>query len=272
MTRIDVHTHCDTTDRDQVRAFAGACEGTQTRVCLFSAGPRSDHPYCTNDQVMALARQYTGLFIPFAFVDLWDTVDAACIDAYKEAGFRGLKCVAPYYPYDHDTYMAVYERAEKLALPVVFHTGSYRPGPASAVHRRPLLRNMQPIALDRVARSFPRLKIAMAHMGTRIFRKDAAEMLKLHPNVYVDLAGCGSWMSITADELTELLANPIHKIDPSFEYFRKLVLGSDAYVSRPDLLGKAQWWYATTLERVGVPADVVEGIMGQTVLSWLGEC
>ena len=268
---IDIHTHCDTTDAQNVRLFADLCEKQQTRVCVFSVGPRSDHTYCDNEAVMSVARQYADIIIPFAFVNLWDSVDSNCVAALRRAGFQGLKCTSPYYPYDHDLYLPVYAQAEELRMPIVFHTGNYRPNAGDRTNLRPVLTNMQPTKLDRIARAFPDLKIVMAHMGTSMFRREAAEMLKLHPNVYADLAGCGSWKALQPSELADLLRPPLATADTEFTYFAKLVLGSDAYTSIPDIVGQAQRCYRSTLESIGVPAALQDNIMGNTVASWLSE-
>ena len=267
--KIDFHTHCDSTDPKHLREFVDLCEQLETRACIFSTGPRSDHSYVPNEAVMAAAKQFPNTLIPFAFVDLWDHVDCRCIKAYAQAGFKGLKCTSPFYPYDHDLYMDVYEQAQKLNLPIVFHTGAYRPNKTSAINRRPVLTNMQPLMIDRIARSFQDLKIVIAHMGTRIFRNDAAEMIKMHTNVYADLAGFASFASISPSELAKLLAQPTVEIDDSFEHFKKLIFGSDGYMSNTRQLTEAQKWYPSLLERVGAPQAIQNAIMGHTAASWL---
>ena len=266
---VDVHTHCDSVDPQEVRVFVRACEAAGARACFFSVGPRSDHPYCTNEQVLTVTEQYRDVLIPFALVDLWDSADAGCVEALAERGFRGLKCTSPYWPYDHDQYMPVYEKAEQLGLPIVFHTGSYRPNAQARQTRRPLLRNMHPIAIDRIARAFPDLRIVMAHMGTRMFRREAAELIMLHPHVYADLAGTGSWKSLSASELTDLLVHPLAKPEARLDALTKLVLGSDAYVTFPHLVAEAQEGYRSLLQNVGVEGRALEAILGGTVGSWL---
>jgi len=269
--KIDFHTHCDSTVPEHIRKFVDMCECLDTRACIFSTGPRSDHNYIPNEEILAAIKQFKNTLIPFAFVDLWEHVDYGCVEAYVEAGFRGLKCAAPYHPYDNDLYMPVYEMAEKLKLPIVFHTGSYRPNKNSIVHRRSDLTNMQPLTIDRIARSFPNLKIVIAHMGTRIFRDDAAEMLKLHANVYADLAGSGSFINMSPSKLVFLLGNPIVEIDASFANFKKIIFGSDGYTSFHRPMTEAQRWYSCTLERIGVPQEIQNQIMGQTVGEWLNQ-
>ena len=180
-----------------------------------------------------------------------------------------MKFITPYHPYDHDLYMPVYERAESLN-PVLFHTGLYRPNLSDAVHRRSALKNMHPLNLDRIARSFPDLKIVMAHLGTSIFRKEAAEIVKLHPNLYADLAGNGSWEAVSSEELAELLRPCVRFTDLELAGFKKLVYGSDAYINYPQNIPLAQAGYHALLRKLGLSKAVCDSIMGETVADWLG--
>lgn len=267
--KIDIHTHINTADSAELKKFVDTCEKSGTIACICTAGPHSDHEFPDNDATLKAAGQYPEMLIPFAYVHLWDKIEAGIVDKYAEQGFKGLKCITPYHPYDHDLYMPVYERAEALKLPVLFHTGLYRPNKHDVESRRPILKNMDPLNLDRIARSFQNLKIIMAHMGTSLFRKEAAEMVKLHANLYTDLAGCGSWMAVQAAEITSLLSSSVNVIDSSFNGFRKLLLGSDAYFTIPGIMLDAQKHYDVLLRRVGVPQEIIDGITGGTAESWL---
>jgi predicted TIM-barrel fold metal-dependent hydrolase len=268
--KLDVHTHTSSGDPAHLREFIGLCEKFETRVCIFTPGTRGDHPNLPNEATLQSAKEYPEWLIPFAYINLWDTVDPACIDTFVEQGFKGLKCIAPYYAYDHDLYMPIYEKAEKYNLPIVFHTGAWRPNQTCVQHHRPMLQNMRPLALDRVARSFQNLKIVIAHLGTKFFCVEAAEMVKLHKNVYFDLAGCGNYWSFGARELVDLLACPYELIDGSYEVFRKMLLGSDGYIGMPFQFIESQKAYDDTLRRIGLPEEIKKGIMGGTVESWLG--
>ena len=181
--------------------------------------------------------------------------------ALREAGFKGLKCTSPYYAYDHDLYMPIYEEAQKLKMPIVFHTGRYRANPGDQLRQRPSIRNMQPLTLDRVARSFPDLKIIMAHLGTSLFRREAADLLRLHPNLYADLAGSGSWKALSSAELAHLLKPPVPGGGPEFRYFEQLLLGSDAYTSIPHLMEESQGCYENLLTSIGVTESIQKKIM-----------
>jgi predicted TIM-barrel fold metal-dependent hydrolase len=109
----------------------------------------------------------------------------------------------------------------------------------------------------------------MAHLGSPLFRREAAEMVMLHPNVYFDLAGCGNFLALSPKELADLIRYPYYQVDPTFRNFDKMILGSDAYLTVPQILSDAQIAYRHLMERIGLPQTICDKIMGQTVASWL---
>ena len=109
------------------------------------------------------------------------------VDLAVEEGFRGLKFTIPLRPYDHESYLPVYERAQAYGLPCLFHTGivttkQHLAGVSSA--------HMRPLHLDTVAHQFPRLRLICAHLGMPWY--DEARP-SLPPNVYVDSAALLRW-------------------------------------------------------------------------------
>ena len=112
------------------------------------------------------------------------------------------------------------------------------------------------------------MKIVMAHTGTKMFRKEAAALLKYNPNLYIDLAGSGSWQSVTALELKELLSGSTCQVGND-AYFSRLVLGSDAYVSKPEIMLESQKWYMMHIEQLGLNETVKDLIMGNTTSGWI---
>ena len=68
----------------------------------------------------------------------------------------------------------------------------------------------------------------------------------------------------------EQLGYKLVEVDRGMEGFRKLVLGSDAYVTYPHLIAEAQKYYTLIMERAGVPEDIFNDIMGGTVAKWMG--
>ncbi len=76
----------------------------------------------------------------------------------------------------------VYEKAQELHLPILFHTGT-------SVFPRARNRYGDPMDLDDVAVDFPNLTIVMAHGGRPLWMETCFFLLRRHPNVYMDISG-----------------------------------------------------------------------------------
>jgi predicted TIM-barrel fold metal-dependent hydrolase len=101
-----------------------------------------------------------------------------------QQGFKGLKLYPTYnhfYPNEPKIY-PLYAAAQEMGIPVLFHTGS-------SVFQNSRMKYGNPILYDDVAADFPDLKIIMAHGGRGPWYDEAMTMIRLHPNVYVDLSG-----------------------------------------------------------------------------------
>ncbi len=138
-----------------------------------------------NDRVAEFCRASERL-IPFANINPFITADLVselrrCV---ADLGFRGLKLYPTYqhfYVNDVRIY-PLYAEAQRLAVPIMVHTGS-------SVFRGARLKYGDPLYLDDVVVDFPELTIIMAHSG-RGFWYDAAFFLaQLHPNIYMEITG-----------------------------------------------------------------------------------
>ncbi|MBR7104526.1 MAG: amidohydrolase family protein [Lentisphaeria bacterium] len=268
---IDFHAHFNSGDPAEVKAFVANCEKNNCRAAMSGGLHYGGHDFLPNDQVIDYCNEYKDVLIPLVKLDLWDKpVDLDELHRLVDRGAKGVKCIYPYYEYDHDLYMPLYEECEKLGLPILFHTGNYRPNEEDMRSRRPILKNMNPINLDRPARSFQKLKIVIAHLGTTFWRVQAAEMIKMHDNVYADLAGSGSWMGLSANELAQLLAPWVILCRDNAKHFKKLVFGSDCYVKIPSIQTDGKLHYEQILRKVGADQETRDAVMGGTVASWLG--
>lgn len=268
--KIDFHAHCDTSDPAKVREFVQTYEARNTIACLVGGSLYGGYDMVPNEEVIKICAQYPDRLIPLAKIDLLDTApDIGQLHYYAEKGVKGFKFINPYYEYDHDLYMPIYEEAEKIGLPTLFHTGNYRPNESDRILRRPVIKNMDPMNLDRIARSFQDLHIVMAHLGTTFWRVQAAELIKIHKNLYSDLAGSGSWMALSAEELSTLLCPSIFVREKEDHFFDKLVFGSDSYTSNTWPFTEGQLNYEMKLKKVGVSEKTFDLVMGGTVASWL---
>lgn len=266
---IDFHCHCNSNNQEDISNFVRTYAENDMMGCLSGGLRYGAHDYIKNEDTLAIAKKYPNQLRALAKIDLWDSeINTDIIYKYADMGFSGFKFIYPYYEYDHDLYMPVYEAAEKTNLPVLFHTGNFRPSQADTIYRRPVIRNMDPMTLDRIARSFQKLNIVAAHLGTTFWRTQAAELAKLHANLYCDLAGNGSWQMLSAEEIYSYFKSS-YPASGDNKHFRKLIFGSDAYITStaPMTSGKAN--YLMKLKRIGLPSDIIDEIMGGTVAKWL---
>ena len=85
-----------------------------------------------------------------------------------------------FYPNDRRLW-PVYERAQELGLPIIFHSGAgaYAPGPADYAH---------PKHFPQVLSAFPRLTVVLAHLGWGDFAACAA-IARDYANAFFDCCG-----------------------------------------------------------------------------------
>lgn len=140
----------------------------------------------TNEDVLRAMEKYPDRIIGMGVINLGKD-DNGIVDRLYRSGFRGLKTTRPMHNYDDPVYDPIYERAEQLNMPILFHTGFILPTVNDKKDNVSSDR-MRPVLLDRVARSFPDLSIFIAHLGMP-WHEEAAQMARYHPNVYVDFTG-----------------------------------------------------------------------------------
>jgi uncharacterized protein len=124
--------------------------------------------------------------LPFASINPYITPEPAreLERLVREGGFRGLKLYPTYsyyYPNDRMLY-PLYAKAEMLGIPVMCHTGS-------SVFPGSRLKYGDPLYLDDVAVDFPDLVVFITHGGRPFWYDRAYALARLHPNVYIDVAG-----------------------------------------------------------------------------------
>jgi len=118
-----------------------------------------------------------------------DPMAPDAIDSIQQAADLGLigVTISPamqnFHP-NHSQALRVYERCEKLALPLLIRYGIRYPQQA-------VMEYANPIFLDEVARNFPSLRIVFGSIGYP-FIEQTLTLVGKHPNVYADLAGIAS--------------------------------------------------------------------------------
>lgn len=143
------------------------------------------HYKVPNELVADAVRRHPDRFIGFAGVD--PNKGVLAVDevsrSVEELGLSGLKFIPHLIemtPNDPRMY-PVLKKAQELALPVLFHTGSH-------FHTGARLRFCRPETLDDVAIDFPELKLIAAHFGFPWFY-EAMAVVQKNANVYFNIAG-----------------------------------------------------------------------------------
>ena len=229
-----------------------------SRMCI--GGGEARYGLAPNGDVRRLADAYPDLFVPFARLNLGrDGPDT--IERIKRMGFRGLRTWAPPAPYDDQAFFAVYEVAEALGMPIVFHTGFL---PPTALDRAMGVRsaNMRPVYLDTVARCFPELKVIGAALG-RPWYEEAVEAMRRHPNVYFDLSG-DLFRTRGTDFLAEMLRPaqvPLWEDTVAGDLCERIIFGSGC---RYEEIASAERDYQRVLRALGLSPGDIEAVMGHS--------
>jgi len=145
-----------------------------------------------NDNLAKVVRMYPDKFSGFAHHGLFEEDAAAELErAVKELGLKGFKVIASSQskPIDDKSLYPVWETADGLGIPVIMHFGVLGGGGGPTTDPR----NMNPLTLWEVAKSFPRIPFVVPHFGAGYLR----ELLLLCwscPNVHIDTSGSNQWM------------------------------------------------------------------------------
>lgn len=147
------------------------------------AGDSSWYSGNINDAVATFVRAHPDRLIGFMALH---PHDPACMDEFErcrtDLGMRGIKLGANYQNFDplEPRALAIYERAQRFGLPIMFHQGT------SPVREAPI-KLAHPLLMDEVAIRYPDLKIIMAHVG-HPWQVDTCVVIRKHPNVYADIS------------------------------------------------------------------------------------
>jgi uncharacterized protein len=174
----------------------------------------------SNEQVAELCRM-SEQFVGFASVDPHSKTTVDDLQrAIEELGLRGLNLSPPmqaFYPNDAELLYPIYERAQKIGIPIVFHAGMTWTPQSKAKYG-------QPIFLEDVAYDFPKLNIVIAHFAWPWVLEAVMLALK-YPNVYIDTACL--YFDNPTDFLHFVMTQqvPLSAIENSLRH--KIVFGSD---------------------------------------------
>jgi hypothetical protein len=255
--------HVHLTEENTADALASTYRELGVDRAVLQALPPKREPG-NNDAVLQAARDYPDLLVPFFGFDL-DDMEPDQLDAAKKAGFAGVKFIGPCRPYNHPEYFPVYERAEALGLPALFHLGIVANKGAWRECDSGLMR---PIHLDHIARTHPDLTIIGAHLGNPWY-DEATMSCRWNPNLYFDLSG-STLKKKSPEFLGTLLwwTNTTAYGSPDGTCaWEKIVFGSDVHWSA---IKDVMHDYEMLMEELNLAPHLRRRVWGETAAELLG--
>jgi predicted TIM-barrel fold metal-dependent hydrolase len=186
------------------------------KAIVFGIARENHNP---NNSTAEFVRAFPDKLIGFLSVN---PRDANCLEeierGVEDLGLQGIKVGPNYQNFDPlgDDAFRVYKRAEELALPIVFHTGT------SPV-RTADLDFAHPRHFDRIGIAFPDLRVVMAHMA-HPWQVSTIAVIRKHPNIYADISALfyRPWSFYNCMVLAQ-----------EWGVLHKLLFGTDYLVSTP---------------------------------------
>lgn len=259
---IDCHHHLGR-DPDYAAKLVDECARLGiAKVCTIAPWGEDG-----NDRLATLLPKYGDTILGFALVR-WTEDTPDDIARYHDQGFTGLKFIAPPAPYDDHRWYPLYQKAQELAMPGLFHLGIL----ARLPHLQPPWgvnsNYMRPVHLDTIARAFPEWNIIGAHLGNPWY-EEATMAARWNPNLYFDLTG-STLKKKSPEFLGQLLWwTPFTRYrDPEGRYaWEKIVFGSDVpYYEIHDVLHD----YHRTMSALGLSEELKWKVLGGTAARILG--
>ncbi len=231
---IDTHTHCghaDTNNGKYIPPHRSAWfDGVETKEQYIAAVRKNGIERIIIVDIPELAfpmrEQFGDFVIPIPMINM-NRATPEYLEELFTRGAAGIKFISPLKSYGNDSFMPLYEVVDSHRALAVFHTGYvstgfYEPGCIKDVGGVVDVTDMRPMALDRIVRYFPNLKVQLAHMGNPWW-EEAWCMITSHKNIYADFSGRPPARSLTM--WADLFA-PDGKLDE--KAVSKLCFGSDA--------------------------------------------
>ena len=227
---IDSHVHLYRNPKDLDRIVNS---GIVEQAWIMDVQPihpsgLSSVEFASPEEIIEVAREYKGFFIPFGFLDF--RKGSEIVNELHSKGFVGLKAIRPAKPYDDPSYFPYYERAEKLNMPILFHTGIIAHATQKQTGEGLSLgpTNMRPSMLQTIAAAFPKLTIIGGHTGFP-WQEETFWNIWYYSNIYHDTSG-GDFVP-----LLEWLLKILNYRDYQGKAFtEKILFATDAYYGRKE--------------------------------------
>ena len=265
---INVHTHLHKHQDIDARVKLWRACGV-VKVCVQVLSSKRKPRTYDNEEVVHWMRKYPDIILGFGHIELGPGIDPPeRVDELKEQGFTGLKFIGPSHPYDDERYYPLYERAQRLSMPILFHTGflaiSPHDGPRGVSQDK-----MRAVRLDTIGRAFPDLKMIMAHLGNPEFDVGLSVIMAFR-NIYGEFSGSSGskWRETTLRKVFAPLPGA-NMQDPeenqALRWFGKLCFATD----NPE---PPRWIELSrrVMDELELPEEVQEGFWWKHAAELLG--
>jgi uncharacterized protein len=148
---------------------------------VVSASARSPHVQVPNDFIADYVHSFPGTAVGFCSVHPREPDALSEVErSIKTLKLRGLKLSPTYQGIDPRSRecWALYELAQALKIPIMFHCGGGYTGS---------LEYSDPSLLDKAAQAFPSLRIIVAHLG-QPYMEQTVMLMRKNENVWADLS------------------------------------------------------------------------------------
>ena len=257
MRIIDAHTHLFDYPNYLENLIKTNDECGIERCCISGLGKLF---MCVdNEGIKAALEKYPKKLIGAYYIRPSENSPKDIIKGHEE-GFKMVKVTLPRKPYDDPSYFPLWEKAQELEMPILFHTGV-----VTTLTRAPEERIsswfMHPMRIEPIANAFPDLKMIIAHLGVH-WNDDAAELIRMKPNVYADLSGAPTGWRVRVDRIG--IKHWLWWLGA----FKKIVFGSDVIFNQiPQILAEDK----ARLDKYNVDQKTRELIFAKNILKMLGE-
>ena len=176
----------------------------------------------------------------------------------KENNFKAVKLYPGYehfYPNERKC-EPIYRMAERLGIPVIFHSGSVWPKIKGA-----RIKFARPIHIDDIAVNHPDMKILMAHSGNPSIT-DAVDVAYKNKNVFLDVSG---WFEGRIDKNYAKIARANLQFLLAWTGSEKILYGTDWPLIRMRL-------YINFVKSVGISKADLKKIMYKNALRLFWKC
>ncbi|MFX1570860.1 MAG: amidohydrolase family protein [Promethearchaeota archaeon] len=257
MRIIDAHVHLFDTPGYLSHLIQTMDECNIGKCCISGLGKLFK---CVNNRGIKQAiKKYPNRLFGAVFIRPGVSTSEDIYKAYND-GFKMIKVTIPTKPYDDLELFPLWETAQDLKMPILFHTGVVTV-PTKTHNERISSWYMHPMRLELISNTFPKLKIIIAHFGVH-WNDDTAELLRMKKNIYSDLSGAPNGWRVRLDKIgiREWLWWP--------NAFKKIIFGSDVIYSQIyQILTEDK----ERLDKYNIDPKTQELIFSGNILKLLGE-